>query len=195
MKPNFLSLAAQIWNQLRCFPTSDGLADAVMLKAIWSLVWTPARIARFYALPQDEFFAKWRCWNFLIQPLQVFLCIFAVFWNFNLSLRLHRNEKKAVRLARNLALFSVLCYANSLFWAVQFRNGPRELTEEDEQRMSEEQIAKHNTWLQQAREVPRKPLYPPRQLATILIGFAVTLNVLVRTLQKSTRVRFQSKTP
>ncbi len=197
MKPNLQSLIAQTWHQLRRFPTSDALADAVMLQAIWSLVWAPFRMAKFYASTQDEFFSKWRRWNFLIQPLQVFLGVYGLFWHFNLSLRLRRDEKKAWRVATNLALLSVLSYANVLFSAVLTRkwlSGLPELTEEQQQRMTEEQIAKYNSYLEQAREVPLKPLYPPRQLAIMLITLGLTLNVLVRALQKPTRARFHSQT-
>lgn len=195
MKPNFLSIAAQTWKHLRRFPTSDALADAVMLQAVCGLVWAPFRLAKFYSSTQDEFFSKWRRWNFLIQPLQVFLTVFGVFWHFNLSLRLRRDEKKAWRVATNLALLTVLGYANVLLWAVLLRNAPRDLTDKDKARMTEEQIVQYELQLAKWREEPRKPIYTPRKIGLMLISLALSLNVLVRALQKPTRARFDSKTP
>ena len=193
MKPNFLSIAAQTWNHLRRFPTSDALADAVMMQAVWSLVLTPFRIAKFYSSTQDEFFAKWRRWNVLILPLGVFLNVFGLFWRFNLSLRLRRNEKKAWRVATFHAILTLLVCANSLFWMVLLRNGPRELSEEDRQQMTEEQIARHNAWLEKARQEPPKPMLTPKQIGFFAIAIGLALNVLARAFQEPTRSRFGSK--
>lgn len=193
MKPNFPSIAAQTWNHLRRFPTSDALADAVMMQAVWGLVRAPFAIAKFFALTHDEFFSKWRRWNVLILPLGVFLNLFWVLWRFNLSLRLRRNEKKAWRVATFHAILTLLVCANSLFWMVLLRNGPRELSEEVKRTMTEEQIAQHAAWLEKARQEPPKPILTPRRIGGLVIVIGLALNVLVRALQKPTRARFRSQ--
>jgi hypothetical protein len=184
MKP-LSSLVAQTWNQLRRFPSSDALADAVLIEAVLHLVRAPFALAKFPGLPD-----KWRRWNLLIRPLLALGHALSVLWSLDLATRLRRDEKTARRIVIAGAALRALFCANGLFFAFLLRNGLRELTEEDQQGMTEEEIARYNAALEKAREEPWKPFLTPRQIVSVVISLAVALNVLRCALSKKTRKRF-----
>lgn len=179
------SIAARTWNQLRRFPSSDALADAVLIEAVLHLARAPFAVAKFPGLPD-----KWRHWNFFTRPLLALGHALSVLWSLNLATRLRRDEKTAWRIVIADAALKALFCANTLFCSFLLRNGLRELTKEDQQRMTEQQIARYNATLEKAREEPSKPILTPRQVASVVISLALALNVLRCALSKKTRERF-----
>ncbi|HEX8463185.1 MAG TPA: hypothetical protein VF627_01085 [Abditibacterium sp.] len=180
-KTDFFRVATQTWAQMRRFPTSDTLADAVMLSALFGLLTTPFSFRRYFPIKKS---------NWLLLLCNILLTPLMLYWRFNLSLRLRCDERKALHTATSYAGVISLFSVNAWFWYFQIRNGPRELTEAERELLTAEQIAAYESRVEELREQPRQPSNRG-QIAWHLLGLALTLNVLFRALLPSTRARFR----
>lgn len=189
-KPDFVGLATQTWKEMRRFPTSDALADAVLIKALFQLLMTPFSFQKCFPLKKSK-------WNGLLLLLNILLMPPLLFWRFNLSLRLRRNEKKAWRTTIIYSSVCLLLCTNNLLVSFWMRKPPREATEKDLEHLTETQrAASKANWAKlqkQFQERPWQSPWTPRLIAWHFCVIALTGNVLFRALQPSTRALFRSE--
>lgn len=181
-KPDFVGVARQTWKQMCRFPTSDALADAVLLQALFGLIMTPFSFKPPF--PKEK-------WDGVFLVVKVFITPFWLLWRFNLPLRLRRNEKKAWRTAVITASLILLLGANSLFFRFLMRKGRRELNQEEREKMTEEQLISHQTLRAKLQDESQKPFLTPTQIVWYLITVGLACNVLFRAFEPATRARFR----
>ncbi len=190
-KPDFAGVATQTWAQLRRFPSGDGLADAVLVSAIYGLLMAPFAFKKYFLRETWE----WE-WTWLFLPLNVISKPLGLLRHFDLSLRLRRDEKKAWRTATIQSSIALLLLALNLLILFWTRNEPREATEFEQRDWTDEQRAAYReNWARLQAKFERCPWSSPWNLKQIfwhLLPMALVLNVLFYALQPATRARFRT---
>jgi hypothetical protein len=184
--PDFLGTAQQTWQQIKRFPTSDALADAVLIHALYELVMAPFPYRKYFL--RETWQEKWTWFSL---PLGLVLTPLLLLWHFNLSLRIRGDEAKARRTAVIYSSCFVFLTAASLQMEQFLRKGVRELSEEELARMDDEQITGYEA-ARAALPINReKYALKPMKVAWTLVTLAFHLNVLFRAFQPATGARFR----